>query len=649
MAATFDRNLAYARGAAMGKEMLLHGGDVFLRPVVGPLGTFTEGGRNWEGFSPDPYLSGELVAPTVTGIQYQGIVATMKHYLAYEQEHFRLVSEAEVNGFDIAESLSSNVDDRTMHELYLWWVSFACIHCRTSIDKNIRPFANAVIAGVAATMSSYNQINNSYSSQNSWTLNYLLKNELGYQGFVMSDWGGHHSGVSSALAGLDMDMPGDIDSLSGKSYWGANLTIAVANGTVPQWRLDDMCMRIMAAYYKVGRDKIDIPVNFNSYALGEYGPIYPYIEKSPIGLINEDVYVRGDHKQIIREIGRASVVLLKNDGALPFTDRWQHYGLFGSDAGPNPYGANGCLYRGCDNGTLAEGWGSGAFLYPYFIDPSMAITNYVTQHTKASVSTITENFLADVQIEELSSQVDTALVFVNSNSGEGAVTVSGNYGDRNNITFWLGGDDLIKQVAGICNNTIVVMHTVGPVLVSEWYDNPNITAILWAGLPGQESGNSLVDVLWGDYNPSGKLPFTFAKTQEDYGRSVMYQPNNGHLAPQQQLTSLNIDYRYFDAEDIDPIYEFGHGLSYTTFVYSDLTVTSLGATTYRPASGMTKSAPTFGEVTHGNYVSYSNLFKRNSVLIIMVTSRPYYFPKTTRSTKATSTPISRPPTQEKPR
>lgn len=107
----------------MGTEMLLHGGDIFLRPVVGPLGTFTEGGRNWEGFSPDPYLSGELVAPTITGIQGQGIVATMKHYLAYEQEHFRLVSEATANGFNISESLSSNVDDRTMHELYLWLVT----------------------------------------------------------------------------------------------------------------------------------------------------------------------------------------------------------------------------------------------------------------------------------------------------------------------------------------------------------------------------------------------------------------------------------------------------------------------------------------------------------------------------------------------
>ena len=364
-------------------------------------------------------------------------------------------------------------------------------------DLGHRPFANAIKAGAGAIMSSYNQINNSYSSQNSWTLNHLLKNELGYQGFVMSDWGGHHSGVSAALAGLDMSMPGDIDPESGTSYWGANLTLAVANGTLPEWRLNDMCMRIMASWYKVGRDKIDIQINYNSYETEHIGPIYPYIKQSPIGVVNEEVYVRGNHKEIIREIGRASTVLLKNEGALPLTGNRQHFGLFGSDAGSSPYGANGCAYRACNNGTLAEGWGSGAFLYPYLVTPEQAITSQIIQHTQGTVSTVTENFSADEQIEVLASQIDTAIVFVNSNSGEGAITFAGNYGDRNNITAWPGGDRLIKEVAGICTNTIVVMHTVGPVLVSGWYNNENITAILWAGLPGQESGNSLVDVLYG--------------------------------------------------------------------------------------------------------------------------------------------------------
>jgi beta-glucosidase len=169
-------------------------------------------------------LSGIAVAETVRGIQDAGIMACTKHYILNEQEHFR--QGPPPTGLEAA--YSSNLDDITMHELYLW------------------PFADAVRAGTASVMCSYNQINNSYACQNSYTLNYLLKNELGFQGFVMTDWGGHHSGVASTLAGLDMSMPGDIGFNSGTSYWGANLTVAVLNGSVPAWRLDDMATRIVA-------------------------------------------------------------------------------------------------------------------------------------------------------------------------------------------------------------------------------------------------------------------------------------------------------------------------------------------------------------------------------------------------------------------
>lgn len=118
--ATWDRRLAYARGLAMGAEYKTKGADVLLRPTISPLGRFPEGGRNWEGFSPDPYLSGELVAETVKGIQDNGIIATTKHFLANEQEHFRRVNEAINAGFNITNSISATVDDKTMHEVYLW-------------------------------------------------------------------------------------------------------------------------------------------------------------------------------------------------------------------------------------------------------------------------------------------------------------------------------------------------------------------------------------------------------------------------------------------------------------------------------------------------------------------------------------------------
>ena len=166
-AATWDRGLIYARGKAMGAEHRGKGVDVQLGPVAGPLGRSPEGGRNWEGFSPDPVLTGVAMASPIKGIQDAGVIACAKHYILNEQEHFRQQIEALLDGDIITDSISSNVDDVTMHELYLW------------------PFADAVRAGVGSVMCSYNQINNSYGCQNSQTLNHLLKGELDFQGFVM--------------------------------------------------------------------------------------------------------------------------------------------------------------------------------------------------------------------------------------------------------------------------------------------------------------------------------------------------------------------------------------------------------------------------------------------------------------------------------
>lgn len=410
VAATWDRGMAYARGQAMGAEHRGKGVDVQLGPVAGPLGRAPEGGRNWEGFSPDPVLTGVMMAMSVSGIQSEGVIACSKHYIGNEQEHFR---QAPQTGFNITDAISSNIDDITMHELYLW------------------PFADAIRAGTGSIMCSYNQVNNSYSCQNSYLLNYILKNELGFQGFVMSDWAAQHSGVGSALAGLDMTMPGDVSFDSDTSYWGPNLTIAVLNGTVPQWRLDDACVRIVAAWYYVGRDNAQVPINFDSWTLDTYGYQHPVAMKN-LRLINEHVDVRANHGQLIRRIGAASTVLLKNtNNALPLARREKLTAVFGNDATGNSYGPNGCSDRGCDNGTLAMGWGSGTANFPYLVTPETAIQNEVAANYGAYES-ITDNFAAS-QIKLLASRASTAIVFVNADSGEGYIVVDGNQGDRNNL------------------------------------------------------------------------------------------------------------------------------------------------------------------------------------------------------------------------
>lgn len=177
------------------------------------------------------------------------------------------------------------------------------------------------------------------------------------------------------------------------------------------------------------------------------------------------------------------------------------------------------------------GWGSGTANFPYLITPLTAIQNEVRSQG-GNIEDVLDNY-AYAQIDALAQRVDevdgVALVFVNSDSGEGYIIVDGNEGDRNNLTLWQGGDKLIENITALCSNVIVVMHTVGPVLVDAWYDNPNVTAIIWAGIPGQESGNSIADILYGRVNPSGKLPFTFGRYRGQYGADILYNPNNGYV------------------------------------------------------------------------------------------------------------------------
>jgi beta-glucosidase len=561
-AATWSTRLFRERGAAMGAEHRGKGIDVQLGPVAGPLGRSPEGGRNWEGFSPDPVLTGVAMAETIKGIQSSGVVACAKHFLLNEQEHFR-------------EQLSSNADDKTLHELYLW------------------PFADAVKAGVGSVMCSYNQLNNSYACQNSYLINHILKDELDFQGFVMSDWNAQHSTVASALSGLDMTMPGDIGfSGSGVSFWGANLTAAVINGTVPQWRLDDMVVRIMASYYKIGRDKTAVPVNFSSWTKNTSSWLHPFA-KEDWQVVNEHVNVQDNHKAIIREIGQRSNVLLKNQKkALPLK-KPKSIAVIGEDAHPNPDGPNACPDRGCDVGTLAMGWGSGTADFPYLIAPLDAL-----RAQAAADKTAFRNFSNNYDLsgaKAAAKGASAALVFANADSGEGYIDVDGNLGDRKNLTLWQGADELIAAVASVNPNTIVVLHTVGPVIVEALKQNPNVTAIIWAGLPGQESGNAITDVLYGKVNPSGKSVFTWGKARSDWGVDIVY--DSPLQNPQVEFKEgVFIDYRHFDKQGITPSYEFGFGLSYTTFEYSDMQIRALHPGAYKPASGLTKPAPTFGTI-----------------------------------------------------
>lgn len=366
-----------------------------------------------------------------------------------------------------------------------------------------------------------------------------------------------------------------------------------------------MAVRIVAAWYYVDREskQLEGGPNFSSWTSRTFGYQH-YIAEEGYKQINYHVDVQDEHRDNIREVAAKGTVLLKNNGALPLKGTEQLVGVFGEDAADNQNGPNGCSDRGCDNGTLAMGWGSGTANFPYLVAPHSAIEDEVRSHGKSVESILDSYAYADIQtLAQRTDEVNGAcIVFANSDAGEGYIVVDGNEGDRNNLTLWQGGDILIRNVSALCKNTIVVLHTVGPVLVTDWYENENITAILWAGVPGQESGNAIVDVLYGKVNPSGKLPFTFGKTRDSFGTDLLYEPNNGAAAPQTQFEEgVFIDYRGFDRRNETPVYEFGYGLSYTTFSYSDLSVqVNASAPAYVPNSGLTDAAPTYGTVSNNS-------------------------------------------------
>lgn len=533
--ATFNKELMYSRGAAHGNEARGKGINVLLGPCVGPLGRMPAGGRNWEGFGSDPYLQGVAAAQTIKGIQSEGVMATIKHFVANEQEHYRQPWE-----WALPHAISSNIDDRTLHELYAW------------------PFGDSIKAGVASVMCSYNQVNNSYGCQNSKLLNGILKDELGFQGFVMSDWGAQQSGVASTLAGLDMTMPGDgLRFSDGLSLWGPELTRSIMNGSVPLERLNDMVTRIVAAWYQLGQDdptKFDNSgPNFSSWTKDKMGTMAPGSKTVQDTVeVNKFVNVQGDHKEIARAVAREGTVLLKNDNLLPidrmgFTDakrdlRKRHegklkIGVFGEDAGPGK-GPNACVDRACNQGTLASGWGSGAVDFPYLVPPVAPLRDGFNT-SKVQFSEYLTNQPAFSSDSTILDQ-DVCIVFANADAGEGFVRWENVAGDRPDLLLQKGGDDLIVNVAKGCGGgageVLVVIHAVGPVVMEKWIDLPNVKAVILANLPGQESGNALADIIFGDESPSGHLPYTIGKSLADYGPGgqILYLPNG--VVPQQDFT-----------------------------------------------------------------------------------------------------------------
>lgn len=495
------------------------------------------------------------------------------------------------------ERYSSNVGEKAAQEVYLW------------------PFADGVKAGMTAVMCAMNRANGTRSCENNRLLSGYLKTDLGFPGYVLPDVQSQSTSYNSANAGLDF---------GSSTYWTeAIIEAGIANGSMTQQRLDDQAVRVVLPYYFAGLDNGQIPAEADTT---EYRD------------------VRGDHAQLIRKVGAESIVLLKNNGVLPLR-RPRTVSVFGAHAGPamagpnQPFGVSGTddTYQG----HLATAGGSGQASFPYLVTPQMALTLrqsqnggmiwWILNNTYTSSSTgglgggigggggggfgsgndtgsfpgggaggdgagnssttmpggggaaggggiagIGGGTGVDQSIPDYAANSAVCLVFINADSGEGA--------DRTELYDAGDQDSLVATVADNCNNTVVVVNTVGPRLVEAWVEHDNITAVVYGGLLGQESGNAIADVLYGDVNPSGKLTYTIAKNESDYANGICTSTDY-----ECDFTEgVYVDYRWFDAKNITPRYEFGYGLSYTTFSYEkvDVRATNASALASKYATGV---------------------------------------------------------------
>ncbi|PMD61671.1 glycoside hydrolase family 3 protein [Hyaloscypha bicolor E] len=549
-AATWDVELMYNRSYAMGKEYA------------------------------DPYGTGTASWCGVKGMMDSGVQSCSKHYTVYEQETYRnpLNFTEPYSIYNASQQLpiSSNVDDKTNHEIYLW------------------SFAEAVRAGKTHVMCAYNSINGTHACANSESNNGALKGELNFQGALISDWGGTWGTEGFVMGGLDVNMPGlGYGNILGPFY-DQELLKMVENGTISETRLDDMVVCVVTPLISTGQLDNPLPSTvINSVGIANW----------PVPVTYRNVQQEST-VELIRKISADGTILLKNTGGLPLKAP-QNIAVIGQDAGPNILGLQGCgkLFRDCgilnNNGTLSMGGGSGYAWPQNLITPleaiqtkaldSRSLVQFVLQNTATSViaETITGSALPI-------GQPDVCLVFAERYMRENM--------DRNdlglNIANWTHSEDIILQTAASCNNTIVVLHVGGPVIMEAWIDHPNITAVVAPLFPGEQTGPGLVDVLWGHVSPSGKLPFTIGKSESDYPPNTISYDHS--ISPQSNFTEkLKIDYRWFDTYNITPRFEFGFGLTYSTFEYCNI---SLANTPSADALAIQETKETFVNQTAGESI-----------------------------------------------
>ncbi|OAS17830.1 glycoside hydrolase family 3 C-terminal domain-containing protein [Paenibacillus oryzisoli] len=485
LATSWDRELIRKVGVALGEECQAEEVGVLLGPGANikrsPLC-----GRNFEYFSEDPYLSSEMAAAHIQGVQSQGVGTSLKHFAANNQEHRRM-------------STNAIVDERTLREIYL------------------ASFEGAVKQGEPWTvMCAYNKLNDEFCAENERLLTDILKEEWGHEGFVVSDWGAVNERVDGLRAGLELEMPSTGGSGDQK------IVNAVRSGQLSEESLNAAVERLLHVIFKA----VDHKKQDASYDAEE-------------------------HHRLAREVARESMVLLKNENNILPLAKEGRIAVVGALANQPRYQGGGSSHikpTKLDNimEELTKSAGSQAVItYAKGYDLDSDDSNSVLLEEAAHVA----------------KEADVVVVFAGlpeRYESEGF--------DRQHLRIPDNQIKVIEAVAAVQGRVIVVLSNGAPIEMS-WLSNVN--GVLEAYLGGQAMGGAIADLLFGDANPCGKLAETFPVQLSD-NPSYLYFPGNGDTVTYNE--GIYVGYRYYDTKMLRPLFPFGHGLSYTSFEYSDLTV-----------------------------------------------------------------------------
>ena len=543
-ASTFNKTLMYEVGKAQGKEFREKGIHVALGPAMN-IQRNPQGGRIWESYGDDPFLSGTVATQVIKGIQSNGVIACAKHFVGNDQETNRKNS-------------SSNIKEQALWEIYM------------------EPFYRSVKdAEVGAIMAGYNAVNGTYCVNNSKIINEYLKEKIGFQGYVMTDWWEVMSNTSDNFnSGVDMNMPGGFDEgpkWAGKhnSYW-SNFSQYLGKEILYE-RLDDAVERILSPMYKLDQFNTEIK--------------YPEINLLKNTITEET-------KKLNREAAAQSNVLLKNkNNILPLKNlSGNTIAIIGNDATESPcIRDSDCSCKSLLNsiyrGHMSLGYGSGTTYFNYTTDPLSAITSRAEKEgikiiSSVEISDKTETidnitiFVGEDDIEKAkktAEQADLSIIFINADSGEQYINLERSVGDRYDLNAWHSGNELIQAVLETYKDTnkgvIVVINSPGPINLP-WLDK--INASIFSGLGGAESGNAIADILFGDYNPSGHLPYVWGE-KGDYPTPINIFSNPTEY---NYTEGVFIGQRYFEKYNKNYTFPFGFGLSYTTFEFENNSISA---------------------------------------------------------------------------